>query len=1370
MVGFGVGSTIGNMIAPGHLPNMYGPRLSDLTVSTSANGAFIPFGYGTNAFGGNIIWSPGLVEHSTTVTQSGGGKGGPTVTTTSYTYTVSFAVGFGEGPGTVLKVWGDAKILYDASGGAYVNFTGDFSDTTVYTVGQVIKFDNKYWVLQVPWSQLPTPNPEEPPFGTLIWAPYNGTIITTSTPKYPPPVIYEGDDTQLPNPTIQANVGAADTPAYRGLIYAVWSDLPLADFGNRLPNIRAVIRFGTFVQPIGLQASSLTAYGYNSTASGAFNLNWSGTVGHPVFVGSGSTVPGFPQYTFAPNSLHWQGATGQNTQIATLNSAGVVIANTDSGHYENWEACIVGKMVVNVAGTYTFNLSHDDGAMWGFAATADSGGGTCTFVSGTIVNPQGATKTAYQGYTLMAGNNHSGSWTTDPLSVTFSLPGVYGFEINWTNWEHRSRLILTVNNGQELVFTGTGTNTDTTGIDFMTTDICERCGIDGSLVDATDLVFVPPNVTPAPGALTNALSEVVTGGGLFFNWSGWDIDQQTGNIWSIQYHLIGGASALCKATLSHGALSFTHINTATSALGMTYPDGILVDPVDGTVLVHGNVGGTGTSRKYNYDADTVIATSTTVGVPSMGTIHDGVKLGNEQFLIGNQIHSAADFSLISTINYAGYGTDTQYGQIWDGATHILASRGGAVGVGHKSTKLDTLNQTGTGITTLIDAGSSGNITTQGGNNIGLSPDGNYCVSNHGDFVDFYDKATMTLIAHITVGCADFAIDDHNIAYLRLSSDGKTIVRYDVTTGASLGTLGAFTLSSNLDGGLGMLFHPTEGTWLMMHGNGNLEGMFIRGVPQACAADPIASCQGYLVSRPADGRTLLSQLSQAFFFDGVESDGKLKFIRRGAHPAVLTIPEEDLGIAGDKARVLQTIMQEQDVSQIVTVMHMDSSIDYQQGKQEKRRSSRVAKTKNQTIIELPMVLAQSVARQIAEKTLNQQWLERMPWAFNLWRPYYMILDPTDVVDFVFEGVTYEQRIVTSTIGQDYKVSMNGVSHDTCTYASLAPGGTAGAGGSGGTGVIIPTSSGVASTDMFLFDIPYLRDTDASLDRLQTGFYWVLTSSDASWPGAVLDQSQDGGTTFTALGSTAQRTFFGTANTTLPDPPCNGLWAWDTTSTLNITMQNGTLSGVTDADVYNGLNALLVGNELIQFVNAVQELDGSYTISRLLRGRRNTEPFAYGHQSGESVVQPDTGINRSVFADSFINSTDLYKGLTIGTDPSSGGTTSFQDTGNDLKPAAPVHITGKWDANNNMFISWMRRTRYGGKGLVGPTPLNEDAEAYNLDVYNGVNVVRKIDWTGSYDNNGNPVVLYSAAQQTADGFTPGVSSIHVKVYQLSAELKS
>ena len=75
----------------------------DLTVMSSADGAGVPIIYGTVVVGANIIWSPGLVETSITVTQSGG-KGGPTTTSTQYEYTCSFAAAFCEGPGTIVKI------------------------------------------------------------------------------------------------------------------------------------------------------------------------------------------------------------------------------------------------------------------------------------------------------------------------------------------------------------------------------------------------------------------------------------------------------------------------------------------------------------------------------------------------------------------------------------------------------------------------------------------------------------------------------------------------------------------------------------------------------------------------------------------------------------------------------------------------------------------------------------------------------------------------------------------------------------------------------------------------------------------------------------------------------------------------------------------------------------------------------------------------------------------------------------------------------------------------------------------------------------------------------------------------------------------
>jgi hypothetical protein len=48
---------------------------------------------------------------------------------------------------------------------------------------------------------------------------------------------YPGDEAQLPDPFILAKMGAASTPAYRGTAYVVFEELPLARFGNRLPQL-----------------------------------------------------------------------------------------------------------------------------------------------------------------------------------------------------------------------------------------------------------------------------------------------------------------------------------------------------------------------------------------------------------------------------------------------------------------------------------------------------------------------------------------------------------------------------------------------------------------------------------------------------------------------------------------------------------------------------------------------------------------------------------------------------------------------------------------------------------------------------------------------------------------------------------------------------------------------------------------------------------------------------------------------------------------------------------------------------------------------------------------------------------------------------
>jgi hypothetical protein len=71
-----------------------------------------------------------------------------------------------------------------------------------------------------------------------IWA--DGTEIRSSTGSFASPLtmrFYPGGETQGVDPLIAAAEGSTSAPAYRGTAYAVFEDVPLAEFGNRIPNL-----------------------------------------------------------------------------------------------------------------------------------------------------------------------------------------------------------------------------------------------------------------------------------------------------------------------------------------------------------------------------------------------------------------------------------------------------------------------------------------------------------------------------------------------------------------------------------------------------------------------------------------------------------------------------------------------------------------------------------------------------------------------------------------------------------------------------------------------------------------------------------------------------------------------------------------------------------------------------------------------------------------------------------------------------------------------------------------------------------------------------------------------------------------------------
>ncbi|MDB5546474.1 MAG: hypothetical protein JWO64_3623 [Hyphomicrobiales bacterium] len=157
-----------------------GPRLANLNMLASTEGAPIPRVYGRVRIGGQLIWATRFIETASTVRSgSSGGKSvrsltsslgtGSSTDTITYAYAANFAVGLCEGEiAFVRRIWADGKEI----------------DRTTFLHR-----------------------------------------------------VHRGAPDQQPDPLIVAKEGAENAPAYRGLAYIVFEAFPLADYGNRIPQL-----------------------------------------------------------------------------------------------------------------------------------------------------------------------------------------------------------------------------------------------------------------------------------------------------------------------------------------------------------------------------------------------------------------------------------------------------------------------------------------------------------------------------------------------------------------------------------------------------------------------------------------------------------------------------------------------------------------------------------------------------------------------------------------------------------------------------------------------------------------------------------------------------------------------------------------------------------------------------------------------------------------------------------------------------------------------------------------------------------------------------------------------------------------------------
>jgi hypothetical protein len=506
--------------------------------------------------------------------------------------------------------------------------------------------------------------------------------------------------------------------------------------------------------------------------------------------------------------------------------------------------------------------------------------------------------------------------------------------------------------------------------------------------------------------------------------------------------------------------------------------------------------------------------------------------------------------------------------------------------------------------------------------------------------------------------------------------------------------------------------------------------------------------GYVVQR-SSARVQIEQLMRAFYFDAVESDGKVKFVKRGG-VSVVSIPEDDLAahVYGSEMpnNLSMGLKQEMELPVEVNVQYMDEGMAHLTNSQRSQRLT--TSSLNKLSVNLAISMTATKAKQIAEVLMYDAWTSRTSFGLaNSWK--YAYLEPTDVIT-VSKGVrSYNVRLVEEDAAAGI-FNRTAVIDDANVYTQSA---TAAPGIPPGETVV-----GAPFINLALLDIPLLRDQDEAI-----GFYAAACSYSGGWKGAQGFKSNDAGATWTSFGNAfLNEAYIGVASAVLAN--FTGGNIFDETNSVTVVMTHGTLASDTELNVLNGANVVLLGSEVLQFKNATLISANTYTLTGLLRGRRGTEWAMSTHIANERfVLLSETTTYLFDGASSEYNLARKYRGVSFGGFLDDAIEINFTHTAVARKPYAPAQLGGGRNAANDVVLNWSRRTRLGGSwNNYADVPLGETAAAYVVEIYSsGTYATLKRTITGITSET----TTYTAAQQTTDGLTPG-NPVYFIVYQVSS----
>lgn len=287
-----------------------------------------------------------------------------------------------------------------------------------------------------------------------------------------------------------------------------------------------------------------------------------------------------------------------------------------------------------------------------------------------------------------------------------------------------------------------------------------------------------------------------------------------------------------------------------------------------------------------------------------------------------------------------------------------------------------------------------------------------------------------------------------------------------------------------------------------------------------------------------------------------------------------------------------------------------------------------------------------------------------------------------------------------------------------------------------------------------NIPQLRSEDEGV-----GPYVAVTAD--PWPGGAAVFVSAGDNRYSIGHTTQRRSILGRSLSVLAKSDAH---RWSQAS-IAVKITSGGLSSVSEASLLNGANvaAIFSGDtmqwEVFQYQYAELQSDGSYLLSRFLRGQFGTDSIIpNNYPIGSEIVFLNDDISQLDVAEASLNT---LKQIRYGPSNLPISSEHFRDEeleieGITVRPYAPAHLRAKSIENGNIEITWIRRTRsVGDYWCAAEVPLGEVEQKYRASFYVGNEVVRTVVCS-------EPMYTYSQVEQIADGV---FGTLEVGVAQIS-----